>query len=216
MQSERILVIDDDNDVLALIKLTLAREGFQVSCLSQGSACLRSAKENSPDLILLDLMLPEKDGFEILKELKSDPGTREIPSIILSARSETEDIVRALEMGADDYIIKPFNKSILIARARSVLRRRMGEAQDARDVIKLEALHIDPVRHEVRINADVVELTAGEFNLLHFLARRRGAVFTRKQIIKTLHGGNYDVTNCSVDVQLVGIRKKLGIYGKIS
>lgn len=213
MHNERILVVDDDLDLLALIEATLKREGFQVTRATRGAECVPSAHNSSPDLILLDLMLPDKNGFDVLAEIQRDAKTSAVPVIILSARDESENIVKGLELGADDYIVKPFNKSVLSARVRSVLRRRKGDSHEAHAPIRLDGLTIDPVRHEVHVDGDEVALTAGEFNLLHLLARKRGAVLTRAQIIKGLHGESYEVTSRSVDVQLVGVRKKLGRLG---
>ncbi len=154
-------------------------------------------------------MLPGMDGLEVCRRVKQDPETRHVPIVIASAKGEESDIVVGLELGADDYVTKPFSPKVLMARIKTVLRRRAREATDEESVIIRENLTIDPVRLIVKVDSHPVELTATEYRVLHFLARRPGWVFTRQQIVDAVKGEDYPVTERSVDVQMVGLRKKL-------
>jgi two-component system phosphate regulon response regulator PhoB len=215
MGKKRILIIEDEEDIRELIRYTLDREGFGVSEAGTGEAGLRSAADRNPDLVLLDLMLPGKDGLSVCRELKGDEATRNIPVIMVTARGEESDIVAGLELGAEDYVIKPFSPKVLAARIRSVLRRREAAASASpADVLSFGSLTIHPGRHEVLLQGRPIELTASEFGILHFLARRPGWVFTRHQIVDAVHGSDYPVTERSVDVQIVGLRKKLKKAGE--
>jgi two-component system phosphate regulon response regulator PhoB len=213
MPKETILVVDDEQDILELVEYNLARNGYQVSCVRSGEDALRAARSQVPDLILLDLMLPGIDGFDVCKILKNDARTAAIPIIILSARGEEADIVTGLELGADDYITKPFSPRILVARTRTVLRKHTQEVPADTAVIRRGDLVVDPGRREVLAAEKPVELTFTEFSILHFLIRRPGWVFTRNQIIDAVRGGDYPVTERSVDVQIVSLRRKLGPCG---
>lgn len=210
MGKKRILIIEDEEDIRELIRYTLEREGFAVSEAGTGEEGLRSAAERNPDLILLDLMLPGKDGLSVCRELKEDGATRDLPVVMVTARGEESDVVAGLELGAEDYVVKPFSPKVLAARIRSVLRRREAAASASpSDALAFTGLAIHPGRHEVLVQGRPVELTASEFGILHFLARRPGWVFTRHQIVDAVHGSDYPVTERSVDVQIVGLRKKL-------
>ncbi len=214
MGKEHILVIDDEEDILELIKFNLARDGYRVTCATSGEKALNLAKQESPDLILLDLMLPGIDGLEVARLLKQDSQVRRIPIIMLTAKGEESDVVTGLELGADDYITKPFSPRILVARVRAVLRRRIRETPEEDAVIRIHDLVIHPGRHEVLVDGAPVKLTYTEFGILNYLARRPGWVFTRSQIVDAIRGEDYPVTNRSVDVQIVGLRKKLGPANK--
>jgi two-component system alkaline phosphatase synthesis response regulator PhoP len=215
MGKKRILIIEDEEDIRELIRYTLDREGFGVSEVGTGEEGLRSAADRNPDLVLLDLMLPGKDGLSVCRELKGDEATRNIPVIMVTARGEESDIVAGLELGAEDYVVKPFSPKVLAARIRSVLRRREAAASASpADVLSFGSLTIHPGRHEVLVQGRPIELTASEFGILHFLARRPGWVFTRHQIVDAVHGSDYPVTERSVDVQIVGLRKKLKKAGE--
>ncbi len=214
MAKENILIVDDEEDILELVRYNLSKEGYQITCVASGEEGLSMAKSASPDLVVLDLMLPGVDGLDVCKALKSDGKTKHIPVIMLSAKGEEADIVAGLELGADDYLVKPFSPRVLSARVKSVLRRNKGVPEDETVPIKVEELSINPGRHEVLIKDKLVELTSTEFKVLHFLARQPGWVFTRYQIVDAVHGDDYPVTDRSVDVQIVGLRKKLGKYGK--
>ena len=213
MPKEKILVVDDEEDIRELVKYNLAREGFKIFCASTGEKALKKARSKLLDLIILDLMLPGIDGLEVTKNLKNDPKTENIPIIMLTAKGEEADIVTGLELGADDYITKPFSPRVLIARVRAVIRRKSKEASDDMAEIEIHDLVIHPGRHEVLLSGAPVELTFTEFQVLYSLARRPGWVFTRSQIVDAVRGDDYPVTERSVDVQIVGLRKKLGAYG---
>jgi two-component system phosphate regulon response regulator PhoB len=154
------------------------------------------------------------DGMDVCKTLKNDPKTAHIPIVMLTAKGEEADIVTGLELGADDYVTKPFSPKVLVARVKTVLRRRRTTANNDSAVIKIHGLVIHPGRHEVFVKGKEVKLTYTEFGILHFLARRPGWVFTRYQIVDAVRGANSAVTDRSVDVQIVGLRKKLGSHGK--
>ena len=213
MAKEKILVIDDEEDILELLKYNLSREGYQVSCAATGEDALRQVASGLPDLIILDLMLPGMDGLEVARTIKADPLTKDTPIVMLTAKGEEADIVTGLELGADDYITKPFSPRVLLARVRAVLRRRVRESADDTLVLQIRKLEIHPGRREVLVNGEPVQLTFTEFSILNFLARRPGWVFTRSQIVDAVRGDDYFVTDRSVDVQIVGLRKKLGPAG---
>ncbi len=208
MPKEHILAVDDEEDILELIQFNLNREGYKVSCAISGEDALRKVSTKNPDLILLDLMLPDLDGFAVAKRLKEDPKRRHIPIIMLTAKGEESDIVTGLELGADDYIVKPFSPRILIARVRTLLRR-LDSKDSTIDVLEIKDLVIDPIKHIVMVKGEAVELTVSEFQILYFLAKKPGWVFTRSKIVDEIRGNNYAVTDRSVDVQIVGLRKKL-------
>ncbi|MBE9573933.1 MAG: response regulator [Proteobacteria bacterium] len=214
MAKEKILVVDDEEDILELLKFNLSREGYQVSCAASGEEALSQVRSKTPDLMVLDLMLPGIDGLEVAKSLKQDPETKNIPIVMLTAKGEEADIVTGLELGADDYITKPFSPRILVARVRAVLRRKTKEPPDETSVLRVHDLEIHPGRHEVLINGKPISLTFTEFGILSYLVRRPGWVFTRSQIVDAVRGDDYFVTDRSVDVQIVGLRKKLGPAGK--
>ena len=214
MVKQKILVVDDEEDILELLKFNLSREGYQVLCAVSGEQALRLVRSENPDLIMLDLMLPGIDGLEVTRRLKNDPDTKNLPIVMLTAKGEEADIVTGLELGADDYITKPFSPRILIARIRAVLRRRIKGQTEETSVLRIHDLEIDPGRHEVLVNEKPVQLTFTEFGILNYLARRPGWVFTRFQIVEAVRGEDYPVTDRSVDVQIVGLRRKLGPAGK--
>jgi two-component system phosphate regulon response regulator PhoB len=215
MASRNILIIEDEEDIRELVRYNLSREKFKVSEAGSGEEGLKAAVRDKPDLILLDLMLPGKDGMQICRELKQKDETREIPVVMMTARGEESDIVAGLELGAEDYVVKPFSPKVLVARVKAVLRRNEAVPLPSDDdVLRIYNLCIHPGRHEVTVKEKPVDLTASEFGILHFLARRPGWVFTRYQIVDAVHGENYPVTERSVDVQIVGLRKKLGTAGE--
>jgi len=214
MAKEKILVVDDEEDILELLRFNLSRERYQVSCALTAEKALSLVQSEAPDLIVLDLMLPGIDGLEVARQLKNDPATKNIPIVMLTAKGEEADIVTGLELGADDYITKPFSPRILLARVRAVLRRKTTVSQEKESVIRVHDLTIHPGRHEVLVDGKPVQLTFTEFGILNYLARRPGWVFTRSQIVDAVRGDDYFVTDRSVDVQIVGLRKKLGPAGK--
>ena len=215
MAKEHILVIEDEEDILALVHYNLAKEGFQVTCAASGEEGLRRLAAGRPDLILLDLMLPGMDGLEVCRALRRDAETATVPIVMLTAKGEEADIVAGLELGADDYMTKPFSPRVLISRIRAVLRRRArGRRAGGGGAPAVQDLVIHPGRNEVLVQGQPVELTFTEFRVLHFLASRPGWVFTRYQIVNAVRGDDYPVTDRAVDVQIVGLRKKLGPCGR--
>ena len=215
MAREHILVVDDEESILELIRYNLNRNGYETSCASTGEEALRLARSKAPSLILLDLMLPGMDGLDVCRILKHDPKTSHIPVLILTAKGEETDIVVGLELGADDYMTKPFSPKVLLARVKAALRRRTQETTPENAPLRIEDILIHPGRHEVTVNGDPVELTHTELKLLHMLARRPGWVFTRNQIIDEIRGEEYAITDRSVDVLVAGLRKKLGSRGSL-
>ena len=214
MPQQTILVVEDDQDIRQLMIHHLAREGYELREAARGEEGLKTAREDMADLILLDLMLPGISGMEICRTLKADPHTASIPIIMVTAKGSEADIVAGLEMGADDYLVKPFSPRVLTARVKAVLRRRQGQSADPEQSLKFDNLEIHPGRHQVIANGKPVLLTLTEFQILHFLASRPGWVFTRYQIVDKIKGDDYPVTERAVDVQIVGLRKKLGSSGK--
>ena len=214
MPREKILVVDDERDILELVEYNLSKDGYHVSCVTTGEDALKAARGDLPDLIVLDLMLPGLDGLEVCRTLKGDPKTSRMPIVMLTAKGEEADVVTGLELGADDYITKPFSPRVLVARIRAVLRRKAQKPAEETSVIQIHDLVIHPGRHEVLVRGKPVELTLTEFRVLHYLARNPGWVFTRYQIVDAVRGSDYPVTDRSVDVQIVGLRRKLGPCGK--
>lgn len=211
-----ILVIDDEVDILEVVSYNLRKDGHQITTAGNGENALRIARQTPPDLIILDLMLPGIDGLEVCRMMKNDARTSDIPIIMLTAKGEETDVVTGLELGADDYIIKPFSPKILSARVRALLRRKNSlSAIPENQTISIENLTIIPERFEVRVDDNVIKLTATEFRILHFLARHRGWVYTRMQIVDAARGDNHAVTDRSVDVHVVSLRKKLGDIGAL-
>ncbi len=214
MAKEHIIAVEDEEDILELLTYNLAREGYRVTALSSGEECVQIARSSLPDLILLDLMLPGMDGLEVCRLLKQGAMTRQVPIIMLTAKGEEADVVTGLELGADDYITKPFSPRVLLARLRAVLRTRRVEPSEEGAVVNLHEMTIKPGCHEVLVETRPVDLTASEFRLLHLMARKPGWVFTRSQIVAGVHGDNYAVSDRAVDVQIVTLRKKLGAAAK--
>ena len=211
---QRILVVDDEEDLLELVRYNLSKEGYQVECVATGEDALKAARRQPPDLIVLDLMLPSVDGLEVCRRLKSDSKTRDVPIIMLTAKSEESDMIAGLERGADDYIAKPFSPRVLGARIKALLRRHETQRRtELETTIDVHELSIHPGRHEVTLAGQPVELTYTEFALLQFLAKRPGWAYTRSQIVDAVKGEDYPVTERSVDVQVAGLRKKLGEFG---
>lgn len=210
MAKERILVVDDEEEILELLQYVLTKNGYTPTCVATGEDAIVSARTGLPDLVLLDVMLPGLDGLGVCRILKSDVSTRHVPIIMLTAKGEEIDIVTGLELGADDYITKPFSSRVLLARIRTALRKGGKDLGESPTVIKVGNVTIHPERHEVMVDGRLVELTHTEFQVLQLLASYPGRVFSRYQIIDNVHGDDYPVTDRSVDVQIVGLRKKLG------
>jgi len=215
MPRENILIIEDDRDILELLEYNLGREGYNTIAAETGEDGLQLADSTPPDLVLLDLMLPGVDGLEVCRKLRNTDGTRDVPIIMLTAKGEESDVVTGLELGADDYVTKPFSMRVVVARIRAVIRRRSEPAADNSKVISSQEITIHPGRHEVHVGEKVIELTPTEFSILHLLAKRPGWVFTRYQIVDGVRGDEAIVTDRSVDVQIHGLRKKLGSKGHL-
>ena len=205
-----ILVVDDEEDLLELVRYTLAKEGHSVTCVDTGEKAVDSVRQSLPDLIVLDLMLPGIDGLEVCRRLKGDLKTREVPIIMLTAKSEERDVITGLDGGADDYVTKPFSPRVLLARVKSLMRRKDAELRTQHDtIIQIRELVIHPGRHEVKLQGESINLTYTEFALLQFLAKRPGWAYSRSQIVDAVKGEDYPVTERSVDVQVAGLRKNL-------
>ncbi|MFH2122098.1 MAG: response regulator [Pseudomonadota bacterium] len=219
MARETILIVEDDENIQQLVGYNLAKAGFNVLYADNGEQALASVKRELPDLMVLDIMLPTLNGFEVCKILRKDPQTRTLPIIMLTAKGEENDVTAGLDLGADDYITKPFSPKILVSRIKSILRRREElsgeEGRDVKDgLLKIHDIVIDPKRYEVVVGGSPVSLTVTEFSILDLLARRPGWVFSRQQIIDGVRGYDYVITPRAVDVQVFGLRKKLGAAGE--
>lgn len=213
MAHEKILVVEDEKDILELIVFNLECNGYTVCKASNGEDGLVVARSEMPDLILLDIMMPGIDGFDVCRTLKQEQKTRKIPIIMLTARGEDTDIVSGLELGAEDYVTKPFSPKILIARIRTVLRRAKDTAAKV-EVLEVSGVSMDVSKHKVFIGSEEIDLSTTEFDILKVLMNSPGWVFSRNQIIDAVKGSNYPVTQRSVDVQILGLRKKLGEKGQ--
>jgi two-component system phosphate regulon response regulator PhoB len=196
------------------VRYNLSREGYHVTGTLTGEDALRKVRSDPFDLIVLDLMLPGMDGLAFTKTLKNDSRLRSIPIVMLTAKGEEADIVTGLELGADDYITKPFSPKVMIARVRAAIRRHNEEPEDEMALVKIHDLEINPGRRSVLAKGEPIDLTYTEFQVLLLLAKRPGWVFTRSHIVNSIRGNDYPVTDRSVDVQIVGLRKKLGPYGE--
>jgi two-component system phosphate regulon response regulator PhoB len=214
-----VLIVEDEPDIAELIRFHVDREGYDARVVASGRDALDRIERTPPDLVLLDLMLPDLDGLEVCRRLKWNETTREIPIVIVSARGEEADIVTGLELGAVDYVTKPFSPRVLVARLRNVLRRRSAEAAegDERDRVTIAdgRLVIDLDRHVVTRDDEPCALTRTEFDILVYLARRPGFVRTRDQIISAVHGHGAVLSSRTVDVHVTAIRRKLGPLGGV-
>jgi two-component system phosphate regulon response regulator PhoB len=213
MKKKTILVVEDDEDIQQLVGYNLIKAGFLVEYGDSGEQALEKIRHQSPDL-----MLPEMDGTDLCRIIRSDSRLSQLPIIMLTAKSEESDIISGLDHGADDYVTKPFSPKILISRVKAVLRRKAKDSapqpSDPGGVIKIDDLVIDPGRYEVKIKGESVNLTPTEFGILNLLTKKAGWVFTRQQIIDAVRGYDYLVTPRTIDVQMFSLRKKLGATGK--
>lgn len=208
-----ILIVEDEPAIRELLRMTLTANGFSCDEAGDGIQALERITSAKPDLVLLDWMLPGLDGLGVLRRLKADPATAELPVILLTAKSEESDIVLGLEMGASDYITKPFSNKVLVARIRALLRRAGEETPDPR--IRYGRLTLEPDQRRALIDDTELALTCGEFDLLALLCARPGHVYTRAQIVTRTKGSDYPVTDRAVDVQVVALRRKLGDLGEM-
>jgi len=219
MMKKSVLIVEDDEDIRELVSYHLLKEGYQVASVASGEEALALAEAQPPDLILLDIMLPGMDGMAVCQKLRASPKAAATAIMMLTAKGEEADIIRGLNLGANDYVTKPFSPKVLVARIRAALRRGAVPAADPQqpdrgEVIEIHNLVIHSGRHEVRVAGEVVPLSSTEFRVLRFLAARPGWVFSRQQILDGVHGDNYAITDRAVDVQIVGLRKKLGSAGR--
>ncbi|MDR1962514.1 MAG: response regulator transcription factor [Planctomycetaceae bacterium] len=217
MSKERILLIEDEADILSMVRLRLESRGFDVLTAETGEIGLNLISEHQPDLILLDLMLPGMSGLEVLKRIRANRNIAKIPILIVSALGEESDVVIGLELGADDYLSKPFNMSILVARVNALLRRsrpegveESEEAEESEDFLTIGKIRIDMERYLVFVDDKQVALTATEYRLLFSLATSKGRVLTRNQLIDEAIGNDAIVTDRTIDVHLTSLRSKLG------
>ncbi|MEN3013471.1 MAG: response regulator transcription factor [Endomicrobiia bacterium] len=208
MEKKIVAVVDDEEDILELIKVNLTKEGFEVHCFDTPKKFFNFIQQRIPDLVILDIMLPGIDGFEICKKIKSDAKLNNVPVIFLSAKSDEVDKVVGLELGADDYITKPFSVRELIARVKTVLRRQQTKQKEK--LIKIgNILVINPDTYEVFVEGEKVELTTTEFKLLLVLAENKNKVFTRDQLLDYLWGTQKAVLDRTIDVHITHLREKL-------
>lgn len=210
-----VLIVEDEPAIAELIQFNIERDGMAAKVVRSGRLALDFIKREPPDLIILDLMLPEMSGMEVCRKLKQQESTRQIPVVMVTAKGEESDIVAGIELGADDYVTKPFSPRVLVARVRNVLRRRQGgdpgeEVTPDRIVVAAGDIVIDPGRHTVTSRGKPLDLTLTEFMLLQYLAARPGFVRTRDQIIAAVHGRNTVLSSRTVDVHVTALRRKLG------
>jgi two-component system, OmpR family, alkaline phosphatase synthesis response regulator PhoP len=209
MNKYRLVIIDDHADVLEILHYNLTREDYEVKDFLNAVDALQYITGENTDLVITDWMLPEMDGLELCKKLKHSPATQAIPVVMVTGRNDEIDVVTALELGAEEYIAKPFRILELLTRVKKILRRQGNENKD---VITRGGLKIDLLSYKTYVNDVLLDLTNAEFKLLELLARKPGKVFSRSQIIEQINGAGYFADKRTIDVQVVGLRKKLGAY----
>ncbi|MDR1611581.1 MAG: response regulator transcription factor [Planctomycetota bacterium] len=211
-----VLVVEDESDIRTLILHHLRKDGYSAVGAADGEQALKIAGERNPHLIVLDLMLPGMDGMAVCRKIRQDPELKTTPVLMLTARGGEEDMVSGLEAGADDYVIKPFSNRVLLARIRSLLRRGgvFADENEEGKTLTVGEIRLVPELREVTVNGRKVDLTAGEYKMLQILMRRPGVVFTRNQLLDLVRGALHAVTDRAVDVQVVGLRRKLGRAGR--
>ncbi|HVJ64982.1 MAG TPA: response regulator transcription factor [Bdellovibrionota bacterium] len=205
-----VLVVEDDPDIAQLLKITLAKESLDVFWVDTGTDAFSAVQEKRPDVVLLDLMLPGQNGFQICTSIKESPATSHIPVLMISARNQEKDILEGYELGIDDYITKPFSPKVLVAKLRRILDRDKEDISRANQTIELGSLTLDPKSREARVDGEAMTLTKTEFDILFLLAVDRGKAFSRSEIVDAIRGKNFSVTERSIDFQIVGIRRKMG------
>jgi two-component system phosphate regulon response regulator PhoB len=212
---DRILVVDDEPDIVALVAYHLARAGYRVSTSANGAEALKAAREEQPALVVLDLMLPELSGFQVLERIRGDRALADTPVLMLTARREEPDRVQGLSLGADDYLVKPFSPQELVLRVRNILRRARTAPASARNVLSAGPLEIDKDAHTVSVDGEPIDLTATEYKLLLTLADRRGRVQSRSQLLETVWESAPDIQTRTVDMHVQRLRSKLGAAGDL-
>lgn len=221
MAKVNVLIVEDEADIQQLVSYNLIRAGFHVTCADSGEEALERLRTERIDCVLLDLMLPGISGLEVCAAMRKVESNIKgsIPIIMLTAKGEEEDVVAGLECGADDYITKPFSPKVLIARIKAVIKRAIVDKTESdesrKSIIVVDGLEIDKGRHEVKVNGEEVQLTTTEFSILSLLAAKPGWVFTRQQIIDFARGYDFLITPRAIDVQIFGLRKKLGEAGNM-
>ncbi len=217
MKKYRLVIIDDQYEVLELLKYNLVHEGYEVKMFFNAVDALKYINMENTDLLVTDWLLPEMDGLELCRHLKMSPSTRNIPIVMLTGKNDEIDAVTALEVGAEDFITKPIRIKELMSRIKKIIRRKtpddlVNPKQEVKDSIETGALRMDLLSYKVFVDKVLLELTIGEFKLLELLAKQPGKVFSRSQIIEKINGSQYFATERSIDVQVAGLRKKLGKY----
>jgi two-component system, OmpR family, alkaline phosphatase synthesis response regulator PhoP len=210
-----IYVVEDEQDIAELVRFNLALSGHEIDIYLSGEEGLSAIQKSKPDLLILDIMLPGLSGLEVCEKLKAQSDFKELSIIMMSAKGEEHDIVRGLELGADDYITKPFSMAVLKARVEVVLRRSRSAPVIDQEILKLDGLEIHQGQRQALVEGKNIDLTQSEFDILYFLAMRPGWVYTRAQIVEAVHGANYVVTDRTIDFQMVGLRKKIGNKGEL-
>ncbi len=206
MAGEKILVVDDEANIIDLARMYLERDGFQVCAASDGAQALREVSQKKPDLVVLDIMLPEIDGFEVCQRVRAESN---VPIIMLTARDDDVDKIVGLELGADDYMTKPFNPRELVARVKAILRRMERAPHESTAPLELGDLCVDPARREVRVAGEAVDLRAKEFDLLLTFCENHGIVLTREQVLERVWGFDFYGQTRTVDVHVASLRKRL-------
>ncbi|MGH4037285.1 MAG: response regulator transcription factor [Sphaerochaeta sp.] len=214
MNDKKILVVDDEDDIVELITFQLESDGFSVISAKDGMEAVSKINKENPDLVILDIMMPRMSGLDVLKLIRNKEDRNNLPIIIASAKSSEEDIVLGLNLGADDYITKPFSLKVVSAKVKALLRRKPEMAKSSDDIITFRTLVLNKARFSTTLDGVPITLTSTEFDLLYLLVGNPGRVFTRNQLINESKGSDYPVTQRSIDVQIVSLRKKLGDFGK--
>ena len=211
----KILIVEDERDIADLLRYNLQEAGFKTDYVRNGAEALQQAIDKTPDLILLDLMLPEVDGMIVCRLLKNDPRTKDIPIVMVTAKTEEKDRVAGLELGADDYITKPFSPREVVLRVSAVLRRiYIGKQTESTEQIETHGVTIDLDKHQVLTESGPIDLTATEFKLITLFARSPGRVFTRDILMDVIWGQEYYGIDRTVDTHVSRLRRKLGEFGK--
>ncbi|MDR3167390.1 MAG: response regulator transcription factor [Treponema sp.] len=217
MNKTRILIIEDDPEIQEMLGFAFTSEGWKLFSAKTGEEGIGLLEKHGADCIILEIMLPGMDGFKALKKIKETGGFKTIPVIMATARGEETDIITGLELGADDYVVKPYSPRVLKARIRAALRRSEEgrERQEERNILREGSLSIDIARHEAAYDGHILDLSATEFALLFHFISHPDIVYSRNQIISAVHGSDYPVTDRSVDVQILALRRKLGTGGEL-
>jgi two-component system phosphate regulon response regulator PhoB len=210
MSSTRIFIVEDEPDIAEVLEYNLGREGFEVQSFERGDTALTATRRDSPDLVLLDLMLPGLDGLEFARMLKREPATSRIPVIMLTAKGEEVDRIVGLELGADDYITKPFSPREVVLRVKAVLRRRSNGGEETAELLEAGPVRLDVPGHQLQIGDEEIALTATEFRLLKLLMERSGRVQSRSRLLSDVWGYAEDVDSRTVDTHIRRLRRKLG------